>query len=88
MPEYTVLEICKKVNRDSYHTVFFSPHYNSLRIKVDIAKNTNPADQLHSILSAMRHHLLDDIIIEKGFEDEVSDEVLSILVKGYFNERS
>lgn len=86
MPDYTVLEIRKKIYHDSYHVVSVMGEVR--HVTVDIAKNTNPSDQLRSILSALGGHYIDDIIIESGFEEEVSDEVLAVLVRDHSNERS
>ena len=86
MPNHTTLEIRKRVYHDSYHIVSVKGELR--HVTVDIAKNTNPSDQLRSILSALGGHYIDDIIIESGFEEEVSDEVLAVLVKDHSNDRS
>jgi hypothetical protein len=78
----TVLQLEKQMSR--WDTPTLRVEDNNLFIKVPIAKNTDPSNQLYDILEAITGHLLDDIIIEPGFEDEVSDEVLMNLVQNFF----
>ena len=79
--KFTILQISPKTFvTQMFHT---EEREDYRKIVVYIAKNTNPSMQLEDITQALGYHILDDIIIESGLEEEISDDVLMAIYNGY-----